>query len=115
MPRLDRWLPFIWMGSIPPKLFLLKSKRIRFELILLDNDGILPSRLLFETEKNIKFAHKPKSSNSFGIIPIRLFLFNHKYCKDEQFPRDGEMGPVRLFTPKSSISKSFKNPNSLGI
>ena len=115
MHRLDRWLPFIWVGSVPPKLFMRIYIRARLESMLLDNERIFLSRLLFETVKKIKFALKPKFSNLFGIVPIKLLSFNHKYLEDEQFVRDVGIGPLRLFTIKLSIFNSFKNPNSFGI
>ena len=86
------------------------------EFMLAEDRGRLPSNLLFEIEIAYKLGHKMvKSSYPFGKVPERLLFLKKRYLRDEQFCRDGGIGPERLFPCKTRLCKYLRHPSSDGM
>ena len=82
-------------GIVPFILFLAVDIMVKDD-ILYKEDGNSPENLLTPTARNDNLLKRLMSS---GIRPSKLLNGTEKWTREERFPTEGGISPVKLFAP----------------
>ena len=91
----------VWptLAGIVPFIVLLAVDIMVKDDILYKEDGNSPENLLAPTARNDKLEMTFKRLMSSGIRPSKLLNGTEKWTREERFPTEGGISPVKLFAP----------------